>query len=779
MVRSRRIALAVLVCTVIATTAGTNVGGAPAPPDPAPSEPTKPPVPTTATTDRTKAPTDTTAVTASPSTTAPARSAVATALPIDLGMPLDDAWAAEFLGPAFGRGYLVIGASQAPGQVVVPRIWDSPDGLTWADAPAPVAPAGAVWRSLGGGWIGDRLVVWGEAATTGRPSAALWWSGDGRNFADPPEAPFGDRWSTVTQVALGPNGPIAVGYDEAAEQPLVATRDPAGTWVAATVPDRALFRPAGLAVRDATVVITGIDDGGEVGQAGAMISVDGGAAFAPADTTALTGGFFNGLGEVAAVSTGFVAAACMTSPDGTVTGLARSVDGVTWVRQDLVPRDASQRLPTLYNTSCGSIATDGTQVYFGLDDLGSWSLEVSPDGTFDPLEFARPDGRIGGYALVLPTAAGLIGIVDEYGGMYASNRQSGAIGSGLPAGHPLVSDVGVEPLGTGTAVSVSTYPEITELGDGLWRRAPARHWFDGNGTPLVVPDGTVSVTATPFGDIALASRDDPDDTELGGPIGGTAIVIREADGSWTELGLIAGGAGGQALTDVVVTPSGLLAIGYGSVRIVNGPTTTRPLVFASPDGRTWTAETPPVGDSTAVWFQVVEQVGDRTVLLGHRLRDGMYAPFVMVRDGAGTWTEVAAVGLPLEVAFEAAAEIDGRLLIAVRSNSGVELVVSDDLVNFTVVEVPEVFDEVSLGGIEAIGGRFVLPGTELGSTDADGAIWASDDGVTWRHVVVDGLDGPGSQGALTITADATGELIVGGIDNLTPMVWRLPADALD
>lgn len=772
----------VLVGAVVAgTTAGLAHGSAP--PDSSVPPGAKPPattatstVPATSTTSAGKAgPSSTTAAT---TTTAPP--AAATRTPIDVGVPLDDAWAAELLAPAFGRGYVIVGNSQAAGQVAVPHLWDSPDGLTWADAPAPTPPAGAVWRLAGGAWIGDQLTVWGDAAIEARPHAALWWSGDGRNFADAPELPFGDGWSTLTQVVAGPTGPIAVGYDFAADEPVVAIRDAAGSWGSSTMPDRALFQPFGITVRDSTVVVTGTDNSGQVGQAGALISTDGGSTFTVADTSALTGGFFNGLGEVVATGSGFAAAACMTSPDGTVTGLARSADGTVWTRQDLVPVDVSAPLPSLYNSSCTSLATDGTLVFFGLDDLGSWSLEVRPDGVFDAVEFERPEGRLGGYALVLPTPAGLIGIVDEVGGMYATNRSTGAIGSGLPPGHSLASDVGVRALSDGTqAVRVRTYPQITELGNGAWRSGPVQQWFDGAGGPLSMPENTDDVTATQFGDLALVSRDDPDDNGLSGPIGGSSILLREADGSWSDPGLVARGPGGEVLTEIVATPTGVLAIGYASIRAVNGPTSTQPLAFWSTDGRTWTAETPPVGGSGDAWFQTAEQVGERTVMLGQRSRGGAYVPFVTVRDAAGVWTDVAVVGMPADTAIETTAVVGDRLLVAASGRSGVELYVSDDLVNFTAVDVPAVLDDVSFGGMEAIGDLFVVPGSAFGTTDGDGAVWVSPDGVTWRRPAIGGIDGPGTQVLTSIAVEASGEIVAGGIDNGLPVLWRLPAGALD
>jgi len=202
---------------------------------------------------------------------------------------------------AGGPGLVAVGRDLSAGEGGAAAVWTSPDGITWTRVPHDEAVFGGPNSQRMNGIVagGPGLVAVGydnsAAGWAGANSnAAVWTSPDGLTWTRVPDSEvFGDyRWQTMTAVAAGGPGLVAVGYDG------IATNHDAAVW---TSPDGVIW------------------------------------ARVPHDEAVFGGPEAQAMNAVVAAGPGLVAvgyAGVVNDPD---TAVWTSPDGATWTR---VPHDA-------------------------------------------------------------------------------------------------------------------------------------------------------------------------------------------------------------------------------------------------------------------------------------------------------------------------------------------------------------------------------------------------------------------------------------------------------
>ena len=599
--------------------------------------------------------------------------------------------AGELLAPANGRGYLLIGTAQArPGERSTVAMWESAEGEHWtAVTDQPSFAAGTSSTALDGVWHGTELAVAGFVEDeVGAPQPAVWSAPDGATFGEPSD-PFGQRGAS-NALATSAGGLVAAGYvrgTDGLNDPVVAIRA-TDSWQTTLLPigEATEGGASGVAASGTTVVVTGWTDVGDVVQAAAWVSADGGVTFAPADTAALQAGLGSDVGTVVVAPSGFVAVVCTANGPTPATALATSVDGLVWQRVDIAAvQPDGQPYPNVV-ADCTSLLVSGERLLVGSRDLGRGQvLDLGLDGTGGSQWAPRGAGRIAESSpLIAPRPDGTIAAVSRESRGFSSGRVEGELeqptGSGLPPGRPSTTSFGVNTLGGGFVARAIRYPIVTEqvgsytwTSEELWTASPDGVSWTPAG-PEVVPAAAGFVRSGNGTDIAFGSVDDPaDDTEIGGPAGGTGLWVRGAGAGWEDLGLLTFGPGGETIDDAVAVPAGFVAIGSAQVRRADGTGTSTPLALASADGRTWGAEVVPTPSEQTALFQVCALPDGGALASGTAVIEGVRRLFLARRDVAGVWTAVDTASFPTDVTEFSDCALLGDRTVLVTNRNGLPL----------------------------------------------------------------------------------------------------------
>lgn len=783
---------ALLAALLVAAVVACSGGGDAAPPASAP---------TTTTAVSTAATTTAAATTAAAATTTPTAAPVATAPPapvpppiaaertaLDSAPPGGSASAGALLAPANGRGFLLVGTTQADvGGPSTAAMWESLDGVAWTALDQPAVPDAAESGAGSAVWVGAALAVGGSITSAdGVRRPAVWWAPDGVTFTST-EDPFGAP-GFLSALAASDAGLVAVGsrYVEGRREPAVAVRDPSGTWRPGALPpgtERATV--AGVAAREGTVVLTGSLPAGPRTDASAWVSVDGGASFVGADASSFTGSIDTTLGDVARSPEGFVAVACAADPTGDVTALARSADGTSWSRADIdaVAADG-ERFPNV-ESLCTSLSIAGERVLIGTFDLGAVVLDLDLQGRGRAIRGPRGAEQ---QSVETPLAAegpdGLVVVGREARGLSAGRESDGVVPAeavGLPTGMARAIGLDLTLAGEQLLSRTDIYPVVVpEIGDTYrWETQP-RWLVSTDGTSWIgagpdVPSEASGVVAGEGVDVAWGSVNDPADDELGGPLGGSALWRRTTGDRWRYLGLVAGGPGGEAVTDIALVAAGFVAVGYASIRDPStGQYTTLPLALASADGQEWGVEDPPSPGSRASLWQACPLPSGDVLGIGSATVDGSALPYVVRRAADGTWSPTDPAALPAGVLGFSDCVVVGDATVLVTELEGRPLIVRTvDGVTWSASGLDERFLGSGFSALATTGSMLVAAGSVDAGGSNDAAVWTSADGVSWTRIDATGLGGPGEQVADDVEVVGDG-LIVSGRDRGAPVVWRLP-----
>lgn len=775
---------ALLAAVLAAAIVSCSGGGDAAPPTPAPNA-------TALSSAATTTGTATAATTTPPTTTAPPTTVpppvAAERVALDSAPAGGSASAGALLAPRNGRGFLLVGTTQADlGGPSVAAMWESPDGLAWSTVEAP-ASDGAESGAGSAAWVGGALAVGGSITSAdGGRRAAVWWVPDGVTLAST-EDPFGAP-GFLSALAESDAGLVAVGsrYVEGRRQPAVAVREPSGAWRPGVLPsgtERATV--AGVAARGSTVVVTGSVPAGPRTDASAWVSVDGGASFVSADASAFPGSVDTSLGDVAPTPEGFVSVACAAGPTGAVTALATSTDGTRWQRVDIDAVDSEgNRFPNVEGL-CTSLSVAGERVLVGAFDLGPVVLDVDLQGRGRAIGGPRGADQ---QSVATPLAAvgpdGLVVVSREARGLSAGRESDGAVPAGavgLPVGAPRVASVDLTAAQGQLLARTDIYPVVVpEIGDS-YRWETQHRWLASTaGAAWIVAEAEVPSEASALVagagvDVAWGSVNDPADDELGGPLAGAALWRRTSGDRWRYLGLVASGAGGEAITDIAPVASGFVAVGYASIRDPNtGQYTTLPLALASADGQGWGVEEPPSPGSQASLSQACPLPPGDVLGIGGATVDGTALAYVVRRAADGTWTPTDPAALPAGVLGFSDCVVFGDATVLVTGLEARPLIVRTvDGATWTATALDERFLGSGFRALATTGSTLIAAGSVDAAGTSDAAVWTSSDGVSWARVDATGLGGPGEQVADDVEV-AGDSLIVSGRDRGAPVVWRLP-----
>ncbi|MDP9021574.1 MAG: hypothetical protein M3N57_02525, partial [Actinomycetota bacterium] len=136
------------------------------------------------------------------------------------------------------------------------------------------------------------------------------------------------------------------------------------------------------------------------------------------------------------------------------------------------------------------------------------------------------------------------------------------------------------------------------------------------------------------------------------------------------------------------------------------------------------------------------------------------------------------------VAFDALTWFAGRYVAIARAGDGLGFAHSADGLTWELTPpTPGVYqlNPNTPTALVVDGERLLALGTFSGEDEVDGAVWSSDDGVTWQRVEAGGLGGPGQQavlgaGVVAGAIVAVGHDFPGGTESPHPAAWQRRAD---
>ncbi len=722
----------------------------------------------------------------SPTPSAPATSAPAALPSTALAVPVPTAAAGAtwtptaVAGPAADHPWLVVGTGRAgPGEPSRVALARSDDGATWQQW-ALVGPDDATATAIAERPDGTTVIGGSVDAATG-PQPTLWRLAD--DGVEPSDVVAGVT-GTVTGIAVDGAGNEVLLLVTADAGPAVATRNGAHGWRTADLPDAGGATAAGIAAAGSTVVVTGTTAAGSEGPAHAVAwrSVDGGATFAPADTSTLTTpDQATGLGPVVANGSGFAAASCSPDPGGARGGLAFSADGATWA--DL-PFHHPRGVVPVVGGGCATTAADPDGgIWLASGDRAPDVFRVSVDLVDRLGVLSRPAGTLfEGPPLVAVSDGTVVVVTPQPGGAASTSAPSATLAtdleldvampatSGLPAGHE--SPVGVVPLDDrGTTIGLATYPIVTDGADGSYRwtthvtahRLAGREIVAAPDEAPVGPDGSLGgIVTTTAGQVALATVVDADlDAGAAGPIGDVVVSRRPDGGSWSAREVIDGGAGRQAIE--AVAASGDIVVGVGEEQLVDpgtGATTTAPLVLAG-DGTTFTRVAVD-GAPEGLSLSGVCPGPDGTVVAVGSGPSG--STVVSVDPTAATASVLPAGAVPAGAAPEHCAG-DGRAVLLAGPGA---LLASTDATTFRPVPGLGVGDTVTAVAAGVDG--FAVAGSTAGG---DGFVLAGADPSTLQALDAPLLTGVGEHDPTGVIVRAHDVLVL-GLGDGGPVVWPVP-----
>jgi hypothetical protein len=245
------------------------------------------------------------------------------------------------------------------------------------------------------------------------------------------------------------------------------------------------------------------------------------------------------------------------------------------------------------------------------------------------------------------------------------------------------------------------------------------------------------------------------------------VWIIPADGSSWHSVDATGISGGSAIHKLIVTPQGLVAVGWATEA-----TDKDASVWSSSDGRHWTRDTGdafvgPAGSDQEMW--AVTQFPGGLVAVGSDNRGGDQDAAFWLHDQQG-WRQAAVPPSPGDQVVKAVVA-GGPGLVAVGStetSGGKDAAIwtSTDGVRWR--EIPGLArpGTQQLTGVVAYRGGFVAVGSDGSPREGDVAAWTSKDGVRWRQSGSEELGGTGLQFAHGVVA-FKGKLVIVGNENVS------------
>lgn len=341
-----------------------------------------------------------------------------------------------------GPGLVAVGNDWSSGHET-PAVWTSIDGFVWSRAPHDEAVFGSNLKMYSVVAGGPGLVAVGDSQAPDSVTAAVWTSVDGITWSRVPhdEALFGGGNRSISSVAVGGPGLVAVGYDASGMDSYagaVWTSVDGIAW--SRVPhDEALFG-GGTFINSVAVGGPGLVAGGYEGwpdspQPVVWTSVDGLAWSRATFDPALDGNSWHRISSVVAGGPGLVAVGSEMTGDPEAAkwsaAVWTSVDGLVWSQ---VP---DQALPSGATWMHGVVAGGPGLVAIGEEFSDDESLPIPAVWTsIDGLAWSqvpRDQSVFGdGVALFSLTAAGP-GLV-AVGADYSGNNQTAAVWVSPPPG---------------------------------------------------------------------------------------------------------------------------------------------------------------------------------------------------------------------------------------------------------------------------------------------------------------------------------------------------------
>ncbi|MCG5216664.1 hypothetical protein [Streptosporangium sp. KLBMP 9127] len=615
-------------------------------------------------------------------------------------------------------------------------LWTSPDGFSWAAAPA---------RSLAAFRGGDRIMdiartksgfvaVGSTVLGDGSAGPIAWVSPDGRSWTRVESRDIGtpDKVRAIKTVVARGDAVVALADPSEGASTSVILRSPDGgrDWLrtGAALPDVAP-RPGALAVaadgfvlvptrqrsNAGDVLVYCSPEGGEWARCGSIKGL-------PRASTGVSGLASSAAGVAAVVETGWEKYAVYTSENGRKWGRSADLGAVSGTLRALTISDAG----TLVVGGDKRAAEVDNELVLMTAPKGSAARPV-PLGEIEGLtRIARETSRLAaskGTYVAVGAAAGEAGIWTSRDGQSWT-----AAGPASMLGGPRQQSLGDVVHGRkgwlavgGTMSNASaTEPMLVTSEDGAsWRRVPATDQLSPAGDDyFLVPH---AVAAGESGYVIAGERRSPSGTV-------PALWFTPDTKRYNRSAKLPAGGAGVRIHDVSATAGGYVAVGgAGTAEHESG------VVWVSEDGVNWTPRkrvTPP--DATSAGLRHVVAVEDKIFAVGDARLDGGRRPFAAVSADNGVTWEYG--WLPAEQA--AAVE---------------DLAASAD-------------------GIVAVGWHG-------GGGEGDSATWTSENGVDWQRQGLNqaGLAGLGAQW-LRAVAISGGDVVAVGrsttysADHLT--LWR-------
>lgn len=768
-----------------------------------PGGPTVAPDPVASTT--TPAPT-----TAASTTTAPAAPLQFQELSVPRGIPIEVGGGPQFqayalLSPTAGTPWVMVGDYRSnPGansQVVVytapassPQSWSI---TAFSGEEHPMSARAAVAMPDGS------VLIVGSSDTAGGPVPNV-WTFDGETLSPPTVVGPADQLGRFTLAAVAADGTVVALVERYASGRLVqaeiAKRTPDGTWSLTPFPvDGRNVQVGGIAVNGTTVVITAggipLDSVDQRMQAWVYASVDGGATFQRADTSALVSpAVSTRLGEVVVGADGFYAAACLAGPAGVRSAAVRSTDGAAWAEVTFTGWDP---LFPIYSGGCSDIAVDAeggvwlaaaqtylTVVYRILggqvDRITYSEVEgeqgpISTDGA-QSLEFAVGEGRV---VVAVPQSGGPFtgsAPVDATADLEEPHEMT-ALGM-APTSHEIVTDLQVI-NDLGNVVGVSTSPFITGDDDNGYQYQP-RLWpyvLGTDGVGAAAPDATPvdavggggvdGVVSLPGLEVALTTISEPLIADYSGTLGEIAASTRPAGGTWSPLTVVAGGRGGQHVNAVAVV--GGQVVGVGGELVTDQATTASsgPALAVVGDGTTF--QRIDLGVSAdAEALSVCALSATTALIVGYDWANGR--AFTATLDVA---SRAVSVGQPVIEPTSAiptrCVAAQGGALVEALTDAGTQLYSTRDGIALSPLDVLNVDDNVLNTRASAFGVAVV---GVTGPSDEDAFVLFGRDLQSLQRVDIPSFVGVGIQEVTDVVID-DGTLYAIGTINRSPVVWPI------
>ena len=650
---------------------------------------------------------------------------------------------------ASGNTMVTAGSQETDGAVRQQFFASSDAGRTWRLAPVQLPGGGQPPL----GYEAVRIAA-GPHGWMAEGDNAIWTSPDGLSWtlARAHGILPRQRGDSINVVTNTPGGFLAAGYQvtSAGNQAVIWTSHDGVTWQRMTAAQLGLQQsgvtPQGIDFATAHGAATVISDRGS----GVWLSTDSGAQWTPV-TVPVDHGAQASISGVSFDGAGLIAVRPGKTAGGAADGVAYfSPDGRTWQYAGTIDAAGGWSPDAVKGSDYGFVVTGRTPdryVAYTSPGTGTRWLPTGPlGGTSDGPGFIAAVGPGGSVVAAGSTNPGktsqqaLLIKADTAGDVQPVSLTA------IPGG--FIPEEAVK--STAVAGNVQIAVGSADGYPAVWRRVSDGPWALVSSLAQVSADpglaGLSAVTHGPRGWIAACP----------------GLVLTSADGtSWQPAGAIthdlagvsavqaASGRRGYVITQTVAGPGGapsrdvwwsadltswtraqdqnetdgsnqVLAVAAGaSVFVSGGSHDNRPAVWASPDGRTWTAVNPPLpaGASAGVIQQVAVR-GSNVVALGQQTTSGGIQPLAeRSRDGGLTWQLVP---------FSAPGP--GTSFTALTAGAG----------GFTVAA------------------QF---GPSGGTTDA--AVWTSADGTRWTRSPVGGLAGGGSH---AVTALAAAGAAVTGID---------------